>query len=106
MVTWIEFDTVGIKRGPGLWRFNNSFLQEPDFIKIANDVMKLQTRIHAKHEMTDSQWDELQIEDYQYIELADDVDDRGSSIKYGAAKKRNTKAEQEKLEKKMLPPIV
>ena len=62
--TWIEFDTVGIKRGPDMWRFNSSFLQEPDFIKIVNDVMKLHTRIHAKHEMTDSQWGELQIEDY------------------------------------------
>ena len=94
--TWIEFDTAGIKRGPGLWRFNNSFLQETEFIKIANEVIKLQTRIHAKNEMTDSQRDELQIEDYQYIELADDIDARtffdcmlasmrGASIKYGAA---------------------
>ena len=74
--------------------------------------MKLHTRIHAKNEMTDSQWDELQIEDYQYIELADDVDartffdcllasTRGASIKYGAAKKRNAKAEREKLEQKI-----
>ena len=61
--TWIEFDTAGIKRGPGLWRFNNSFLNKPEFIKITNEVIKLQTRIHAKCEMPDSQWDELQIED-------------------------------------------
>ena len=64
--------------------------------------MKLHTRIHAKHQMSDSQWDELQIEDYQYVELADDVDDRtffdsllastrGASIKYGAEKKRDAK---------------
>ena len=60
--------------------------------------------------MTDSQWDEHQIEDYQYIELATDINARtfwdcllasmrGACIKYGAAKKRNAKAEHEKLEK-------
>ena len=65
--TWIVFDTARIKRGPGLWKFNNSFLNKPEFIKIANDVIKIQTRIHAKSEMKDSQWDELQIEDYQYV---------------------------------------
>ena len=75
--------------------------------------MKLHTRIHAKNEMMDSQqWDELQIEDYQYIELADDIDartffdcllasTRGARIKYGAAKKRDAKAEREKLERKI-----
>ncbi len=110
--TWIEFDTAGIKRGPGLWRFNNSFLDDPEYIKIANEVIKQQTRIHAKSEMSDSQWEELQIEDYQYIELADDVDARtffdcmlasirGASMKYGAAKKREAKAEREKLERKI-----
>ena len=62
--------------------------------------------------MTDSQWDELQIEDYQYIELADDIDARtfydcmlasirGASIKYGVAKKRDAKAEREKLDRKI-----
>ena len=38
--------------------------------------MKLQTLIHAKVDMSDSQWDELQIEDYQNIGLADDIDAR------------------------------
>ncbi len=62
--------------------------------------------------MLDSQWEELQIEDYQYIELADDVDARkffdcmlasirGASMKYGAAKKREAKAKLEKLERKI-----
>ena len=36
----------------------------------------MQTRIHAKIEMSDSQWEELQIEDYQNIELGDDIDSR------------------------------
>ncbi len=60
--------------------------------------------------MTESQWEELQMEDYQYIELADDVDARtffdcmlasirGASIKYGVAKKRKAKAEREKFVK-------
>ena len=45
-------------------------------MKVANDVIKIQIRIHTKSKMPDSQWDELQIEDYQYIELADDIDAR------------------------------
>ena len=101
-----------MKRGPGLWRINNSFLNEPEFIKIVNDVMKLQTRIHAKVDMSDSQWDELQIEDYQNIRLADDIDARtyldcmlasirGACIKYGSATKHKAKAEREFLERKI-----
>ena len=38
--------------------------------------MKQHTRIHAKHQMTNSEWDELHIDAYQHVELADDVDDR------------------------------
>ena len=96
---------------------NKIFLQEhcvnePDFIKMVNDVMKLQTGIHAKVDMSDSQWDELQMEEYQNIELAEDIDartyldcmlvsNRGACIKYGEAKKREVKAKHEFLERKI-----
>ena len=49
-----------------------------------------------KHQKSVDQWNELQNEDYQYIQLADDVDQRlfycllagirGACIKYGATK--------------------
>merc|ERR1712082_560366 len=107
--TWVEFDTLGISRGPGLWRFNNSYLDEPEFKEIVNNAIKMQTRIHAEDNLTDTQWDELLIEDYQNIKLADDVDARifldcllasirGECIKYGAEKKQLLKQEREFLE--------
>ncbi|MCP3681025.1 MAG: hypothetical protein GY782_12690, partial [Gammaproteobacteria bacterium] len=95
-----------------MWRFNNSFLDEPEFKEIVNKAIKLQTRIHAKDNLTDTEWDELLVEDYQNIKLADDVDARifldcllasirGECIKYGAAKKRLIKQEREFLENKI-----
>lgn len=36
----------------------------------------MQTNIHANNTLSDSEWEELQIEDYQYIELASDVESR------------------------------
>ena len=49
--------------------------------------------------LTDKEWDNLQIDKYQYIQLASDIDDRiyldsllagirGACIKFGAAKKK------------------
>ena len=46
--TWIEFDTVNFSRGPGLWRFNNSYLDDPEFRDIVHNIIKMQTQIHAK----------------------------------------------------------
>ena len=64
-----------------------------------HDVVKLQTRIHSDVTLTDEEWDNLQINEYQYIQLASDIDDminldsllagiRGACIKFGAAKKK------------------
>ena len=36
--------------------------------------------IHAKVELSDSQWEELQIEDYQNIELADDIEEKDNTM--------------------------
>ena len=110
--TWIEFDTENFCRGPGLWRFNNSFLDEPEFKDIVSNTIKTQTKIHAKINMTNEDWDKLSIEDYQFIDLADDVDQRifydcllpairGECIKYGANKKRLKNQEKENLERKV-----
>ena len=46
--TWIEFDTANFSRGPGLWRFNNSYLDDPEFRDIVLNIIKMQTQIHAK----------------------------------------------------------
>ncbi len=108
--TWVEFDTANFSRGPGLWRINNSYLDEPEFKEIVNNAIKVQTRIHADDNLTDAQWDELSIEDYQNIKLADDIDAhifldcllasiRGECIK--SAKKRLLKQEREFLENKI-----
>ena len=50
--TWIEFDTVIFSRGPGLWRFNNSYLDDPEFKVIVQNIIKMQTQIHAKNNMS------------------------------------------------------
>ena len=55
--------------------------------------------MHANDTLSDAQWEELQILDYQYVELASNADSRilfdcllpgisGACIKYGAARKR------------------
>ena len=36
----------------------------------------MQTRIHANDTLSEAQWEELQIDDYQYVEIASDVDAR------------------------------
>ena len=64
------------RRGPGLWRFNNSYLDDPEFKEIVLNIIKMQTQIHAKNSMSNEQWDELSIEDYQNIDLAENVDPR------------------------------
>ena len=72
----------------------------------------MQTQIHAKKTMSNEQWDELAIEDYQNLDLAEDVDPRiyfdrllagirGACIKYGANKKHLQNQEKENLERKI-----
>ena len=108
----LGLNTANFSRGPGLWRFNNSYLEEPEFKEIVNNAIKVQTRINADDNLTDAQWDELLIEDYQNIKLADDVDARiflncllasirGECIKYGAANKRILKEDHEFLKNKI-----
>ena len=36
---WVNFDTVNFSRGPGLWRFNISYFNDPDFQDIVYDVV-------------------------------------------------------------------
>lgn len=38
-------------------------LNEPEFKHIVFDIIKMQTRIHAKDQLSEAQWNELQNED-------------------------------------------
>ena len=70
-----------------------------------HDVIKLQTHIHSNVALTDGEWDNLQIEQYQHIQLASDIDHRifldsllagirGACIKFGTAKKHDITEEK------------
>lgn len=63
-------------RGPGLWKVNNSYLNESDFAQHVYEIIKTQTRIHTDVSKLDSEWDALLIEANQYISLSNRLDAR------------------------------
>ena len=93
----IELDFRNFERGRGYWKFNNSLLKDPEYVSIVKESIKSVLKVYCMDDFTDNDVDEASPEQLQAIPCAINdqllfdmlqLEIRGNTIKYAAAKKR------------------
>ena len=100
-VSSIEIDFSNFQRGRGFWKFNNSLLKDPQYVSRVKNCIKKVIKIYAPEDISMDVIDDANPEQLQHFSssinpqlLFDMVqlEIRGETIKYSAAKKKNKNA--------------
>ena len=100
-VSSIEIDFSNFQRGRGFWKFNNSLLKDPQYVSRVKNCIKKVIKIYAPEDISMDVIDDANPEQLQHFSssinpqlLFDMVqlEIRGETIKYSAAKKKKKNA--------------
>ena len=100
-VSSIEIDFSNFQRGRGFWKFNNSLLKDPQYVSRVKNCIKKVIKTYAPEDISMNVIDDANPEQLQHFSssinpqlLFDMVqlEIRGETIKYSAAKKKNKNA--------------
>jgi exonuclease III len=93
----IEIDFSRVKLGRGFFKFNNSLLQDVDYVKLVKETIKKVTNQYSVGEYTEELWATLTLPDIDNIPVELDsqlffevllMEIRGATIQFSARKKR------------------
>ena len=93
----ISFQFYNQKRGPGTWKFNNSLLYDPDYIKLIKDCIQ-ETILQYSVPKENDEETAFSLDDQLLWEMLK-LSIRGKTIAYSTHKKRSREQEERELEK-------
>ena len=96
----VEFCTQ--KKGPGIWKFNNSLLRDQTFVEEIKNCIKETILEYSSPNLENTASEDLEfVIDDQLLFETIKLKIRGKTIAYSAEKKRNTDKEEKLLEKEI-----
>ena len=95
----VTFNFYDQKRGPGIWRFNNSLLRDPTFVQEMKQCIKSTIEQYRLDNQTINSPDEevFSIDDQLLFEVIK-LEIRGKTIAYSSAQKREVNKNEKELE--------